>query len=72
MLFRSIPTQVEATAVFEDDRSLLDLFAESAKVYLTQQMVRHLYVRRDFCLVVFTTFFLTSRLLVSTAWKLFE
>ena len=32
----STPTLVE-----EDDRSLLDIFAESAKVYLTQQMVRH-------------------------------
>ena len=28
------------TMVSEDDRSLLDMFAESAKVYLTQQMVR--------------------------------
>ena len=35
-------TQIEATSstISDDDRSLLDIFAESAKVYLTQQMVR--------------------------------
>jgi hypothetical protein len=38
-----IRTQMETTTVPEDDRSLLDLFAESAKVYLTQHMVRHLH-----------------------------
>ena len=33
-------TPLEMTNTSEDDRSLLDIFAESAKVYLTQQLVR--------------------------------
>jgi hypothetical protein len=37
--------QMETTDISEDDRSLLDLFAESAKVYLTQEMVCHLFLR---------------------------
>ena len=38
---KSDVTYLETTTmVSEDDRSLLDMFAESAKVYLTQQMVR--------------------------------
>ena len=38
---KSYATNLETTTmVSEDDRSLLDMFAESAKVYLTQQMVR--------------------------------
>lgn len=35
-------TQASTPTLVEDGRSLLDIFAESAKVYLTQHMVRHL------------------------------
>jgi hypothetical protein len=43
-----ILTQLEMTAASVDDRSLLDLFAEAAKVYLTQQMVRHMLICHSF------------------------